>query len=111
MWTRLHGPSETGEGARIVQADVTPERAREEADAAARANAAKAHSITASSDLPAMSNPPSRATNETPSPVSNKESSPPKGEAVDLGISLKRKLAEGKNDSSDHGNENEQRLS
>ena len=111
MWTRLHGPSENGEGARVVQADVTPERAREEADAAARANAAKANRLVASSDLPATSNPPSRTTNKTPSPVSNNNSDnegppPPKGEAADIAISLKRKLAEGKNDSS--GDENEQ---
>ena len=36
MWTRLHGPSENGESARVVVADVTPERAKQEAEEAAR---------------------------------------------------------------------------
>ena len=31
LWARLHGPSEDGESAVVVQADVTPQKAKEEA--------------------------------------------------------------------------------
>lgn len=100
MWTRLHGPPENGEGAKVVQADVTPERAKEEAEAAERANSSKTSTLKETSDLPATTtNTASSATNKTPSPVSNNNSDdegPPalKGGSGDIGISLKRKLAE-----------------
>ena len=97
MWTRLHGPPENGEGAKVVQADVTPERAKEEAEATERANAAKKSTLNETSDLPdTTTNTASSATNKTPSPVSNNNSDDegPKAPKGDIGISLKRKLVE-----------------
>jgi len=47
MWARLHGPSEDGESAVVVQADVTPEKAKEEAEKAA---AAAASAVASSSE-------------------------------------------------------------
>lgn len=44
MWARLHGISADGESAVVVQADVTPEKAKEEAEKAAAAAASAAAS-------------------------------------------------------------------
>lgn len=86
MWARLHGSSEDGETPVVVQADVTSEKAREEAEAAKKTN-------------PPMT---STRPKKQPSQVSNNNSDaegppdpPPKGESGVLNISLslkKRKI-------------------
>eukprot|EP00535_Pseudo-nitzschia_heimii_P012541 CAMPEP_0197198220 /NCGR_PEP_ID=MMETSP1423-20130617/33263_1 /TAXON_ID=476441 /ORGANISM="Pseudo-nitzschia heimii, Strain UNC1101" /LENGTH=576 /DNA_ID=CAMNT_0042652051 /DNA_START=205 /DNA_END=1936 /DNA_ORIENTATION=- len=45
MWTRLHGPSDDGESARVVVSDVSLEQAKQEAEEAARTASSDAGSL------------------------------------------------------------------
>ncbi len=88
MWARLHGSSEDGETPVTVQADVTSEKAREEAEAAKKTNPPM------TSTRPGGQKQPSQVSNNN-SDAEGPPDPPPKGESGVLNITLslkKRKI-------------------
>jgi hypothetical protein len=77
MWARLHGVSEDGETAVVVEADVTPEIAKEEAAAAAMATVRSSISLavptttTSTKTVPPTGDVTSGANRSLPTEVSN----------------------------------------
>lgn len=132
MWTRLHGPSEDGESARVVVADVSPGQAKEEAERATLLAASEGQPIMvtpqvalgsgiipitkeATSKLPRpistmkRSLPPEVSNNNTDDEGSSVAPLQPGGSGVldiSLSLSKRRKLSEGDRESSarDDGN-------
>lgn len=109
MWARIHGPPQYGDTPLVVQADVTAETAREEAETAA-----------AKSAMPVLTTKTSDGIKKHPSPVSNNNSDdegppapPPKGEngVLNMSMSLEKKrkltLDEANNGGSSENEDNE----
>ena len=112
MWARLHGPSDDGETAVVVEADVTPEIAKQEAYAAAKANEKRI--IESSSKQLVTSGPMIKE----PSPVSNNNTDDEGAvsllhqkdeDSVLSFITKKRKLSEYTKEDDNQGNNNEEK--